>query len=229
MQHIRQYNCLFAFTSMGAHIDDSVNDGRGPPLFKICGQVHHRIGSLLPSDGSPPQFIQLHISDTANEVANRMQCISNNNQPIESLDPVIVQELIKMLDLHNPFSKKFRMARDRLAECKDENFIIRIVGAKEGNPVQCSLPTTDQLAMLIVGDFSLDTFKRDIIIETQNQELKRISALHPTFMPLQYPLLFPYGERGFQVGVLYNGVNPTEKKNSHTYDNAGILLLSIPF
>jgi hypothetical protein len=48
-------------------------------------------------------------------------------------------------------------------------------------------------------------------------------------MPLQYPLLFPYGERGFQVGVLYNGVNPTEKKNSHTYDNAGILLLSIPF
>jgi hypothetical protein len=25
-------------------------------------------------------------------------------------------------------------------------------------------------------------------------------------MALQYPLLFPYGERGFQVGVLYNGV-----------------------
>jgi hypothetical protein len=31
-------------------------------------------------------------------------------------------------------------------------------------------------------------------------------------MPLQYPLLFPYGERGFQVGVLYNGDNPTEQK-----------------
>jgi hypothetical protein len=25
-------------------------------------------------------------------------------------------------------------------------------------------------------------------------------------MPLQYPLLFPFGERGFQVGVLYNGI-----------------------
>jgi hypothetical protein len=57
MQHIRQYNCLFAFTSMGAHIDDSVNDDRGPPLFQICGQVHHQIGSLLPFDGSPPQSI----------------------------------------------------------------------------------------------------------------------------------------------------------------------------
>jgi hypothetical protein len=130
-----------------------------------------------------------------------MQCISNNNQPIERLDPVIVQELIKMLD--------------PVAEYEDENFIIRIVGAKEGDPVQYSLPTTDQLAMLIVRDFSLDTFKHDIIIETQNRELKQLSALHPAFMPLQYPLLFPYGERGFQAGVLYNGVNPAEKKTPY--------------
>jgi hypothetical protein len=60
--------------------------------------------------------------------------------------------------------------------------------------------------MLVVGDFSLETFKRDIVIETRNKELKRISELHPAYMALQYPLLFPYGERGFQVGVLYNGV-----------------------
>jgi hypothetical protein len=141
-----------------------------------------------------------------------MQCISSNNQPIEDLDPDIVQELIKTFDLHNPFAKKFRMARDRLAECEDENFIIRIIGAREGDSVQYNLPTTDQLAMLIVGDFSLHTFKRDIIIETKNRELKRISSLHPAFMPLQYPLLFLYGERGFQVGVLYSGVNPIEQR-----------------
>jgi len=61
MRNIRQYNCLFAFTSMGANIDKSVNDGRGPPVFKIHGQVHHRIGSLLPPDGSAPKCIQLYI------------------------------------------------------------------------------------------------------------------------------------------------------------------------
>jgi hypothetical protein len=42
---------------MGAQIDRSVNDGRGPPVFKICGQVHHQIGSLLPPNDSPPKFI----------------------------------------------------------------------------------------------------------------------------------------------------------------------------
>jgi hypothetical protein len=61
LKNIRQYNCLFAFTSMGANIDRSLNDGRGPPRFKISGQVHHCIGSLLPGDGSPPKFLQLYV------------------------------------------------------------------------------------------------------------------------------------------------------------------------
>lgn len=102
------------------------------------------------------------------------------------------------------------MARDRLSNNESEDFIIRLIGAKEGDPVQYNLPTTDQLVMLIVGDFSLDTFKRDIIIETRNNELKRISSLHPAYMALQYPLLFPFGEHGFQVGILYNDLGPTQ-------------------
>jgi hypothetical protein len=104
------------------------------------------------------------------------------------------------------------MARDRLNDHGNEEFIIRIVGAKEGDPVQYNMPTINELAMLVVYNFSLDTFKRDIIIETHSNELKQISTLHPAFMPLQYPLLFLYGERGFQVGVLYNGVINTDKK-----------------
>jgi hypothetical protein len=82
-----------------------------------------------------------------------------------------------MLDTHNPFAKKFRIAKERLTEHADEEFIIRIIGAKE-DPVQYDMPTTDDLAMLVSGDFSLETFKRDIIIETRNYELKRISSLH---------------------------------------------------
>jgi hypothetical protein len=200
IRNIRQYNCLFAFTSMGAQIDNSVNDGRGPPLFKICGQVHHRIGTLLPDDGSPPRFIQLYIYDTTNEVQNRINALDNGDRTQDSFNPIIIRNLIKMLDHHNPFVKKFRMARDRLADNPNEEFTIRLIGAKEGDPIQYNLPTTDELAMLVVGDFTLDTFKRDIIIETQNKELKRISSLHPTYMALQYPLLFRFGERGFQVG-----------------------------
>jgi hypothetical protein len=46
LEKIRQYNCLFAFTSMGATIDRSVNDGGGPTVFKI---VRFRALAKLPA------------------------------------------------------------------------------------------------------------------------------------------------------------------------------------
>ena len=195
---------------MGSHIDRSINDGRGPPVFKINGQVHHRIGSLLPHEGTPPKFIQLYIYDTINEIRNRLHALDPDEIPRDPLDETIIEELIRMLDNHNPFVRKFRLARDKLREHGNKEFIIRIIGAREGDPVQYNLPTTDQLAMLIVGDFTLDTFKRDIVIETHSGQLHQISALHPAFMALQYPLLFPYGERGFQIGIPYNDTNPVQ-------------------
>ena len=52
---------MFAFTSMGAKIDKSINNGSSPYVFKISGQVHHLMGSLLPLDGQCPKFAQLYI------------------------------------------------------------------------------------------------------------------------------------------------------------------------
>jgi len=118
-----------------------------------------------------------------------------------------------MLDRHNPLAKQFRAARDRLRDHPDEEFVIRNVGAREGDPVQYNLPEVDELAMLVVEDFSIDTFQRDIVIQTRFGDLHQISALHPAFMALQYPLLFPFGERGFQVGVLYHGLQPSSSSS----------------
>lgn len=184
IHNIRQYNCLFAFTSMGANIDRSVNDGRGPPVFKICGQIHHRIGCMLPQDGNPPKFIQLYVYDTSNEVRNRIQSLTYDDRRGSDIDPSIVQSLADMLDEHNPLTQQFRKARDRLLGAEDEDFVIQIVGPRDGDPPQYSLPTTEELAMLVVGDFSCDSFERDIIVETHARELKQISALHPAFMAL---------------------------------------------
>jgi len=191
---------------MGANIDRSLNDGRGPPVFKISGQVHHRIGSLLPNDGGPPKFLQLYVYDTANEVRNRLHALNPSERPTEPLDPHLTKDLLKMLDDHNPLASQFRVARDRLEEDDNEEFVVRIIGAREGDPVQYNLPAVDQLVMLVAGDFSTDTYQRDIVVQTRSGHL-HISSLHPAYMALQYPLLFPYGERGYQVGVLYSGVN----------------------
>ena len=63
---------MFSFTSIGAKIHSSINDGCGPPQFILSGQNYHRIGSLLPDKGSSPKFAQLYIYDTENETTNKL-------------------------------------------------------------------------------------------------------------------------------------------------------------
>jgi hypothetical protein len=200
---------------MGAKIDRSMNDGHGPPVFKISGQVHHRIGSLLPQEGLPPKFIQLYVYDTANEVTNRIRALDPNEPSGTNIEPATVQALISMLDDHNPFAKEFRNARDRLQEHGDQEFAIRIVAPAQSDPPTYSLPATEQLALLVVDDFTVDACQRDIVVQTRSGQLKQISALHPAFMLLQYPLLFPFGEPGYQAGVFYEGAQPT-MDSAHT-------------
>uniref|UniRef100_A0A0A8YTL9 Uncharacterized protein n=1 Tax=Arundo donax TaxID=35708 RepID=A0A0A8YTL9_ARUDO len=154
LEKIRQYNALFSFTSMGASIDRSVNNGGGPPVFKISGQVCHHICSLLPLGNGPPKYAQLYVYDTSNELANRLQALGPTDKCDGDLDPEIVAGLTSMLDEFNPLVKQFRAARDRLAENGNEEIGIRIVGATEDDPVQYELPSANELAGLIVGDFS---------------------------------------------------------------------------
>lgn len=71
-ENIRPYKSMFSFTSMSEEIDASVNNGRGPFVFRLYGQNFHQIGSLLPAPGQSPAFAQLYIFDIQNEVTNRI-------------------------------------------------------------------------------------------------------------------------------------------------------------
>lgn len=71
-EHVRVYNMMFAFTSPGAKLDRTFNNGKGPPNLRIQGQMCHRIGSLLPKPGDIPKFAQLYIYDIENEVQHRI-------------------------------------------------------------------------------------------------------------------------------------------------------------
>ncbi|CAH1433999.1 unnamed protein product [Lactuca virosa] len=72
-----------------------------------------------------------------------------------------------------------------------------------------NLPTASEVAALIVGDICDSIEKRDIVVETKTGFLQRISELHPSYLPLQYPLLFPYGDDGYSVDILHRGVSFT--------------------
>jgi hypothetical protein len=73
---------MFAMTSMGAKVIDSINDCHGPYVFKISGQVCHRIGSLIPSHGARLEYAKLYLFDIEHEVSNRINVVSSSRSQI---------------------------------------------------------------------------------------------------------------------------------------------------
>ncbi|XP_013745491.2 uncharacterized protein LOC106448109 [Brassica napus] len=199
---IRVANGMLAFTSMGGQIDNSVTNTPGPFSFRLHGQTHHRIGSLLPPEGKPPQFSQLYIVDTDNELANRKKAFSKGTSDL-AVDDNVMAGLIKMLDEHNPLAKTFRHARDRILSGDTVEFSVTLVNQKHRGR-QYDLPTAGEIGGLYVGDFTADSAGKDLVLEYKSSKLQRISDLHPLYMSLQYPLLFPYGEYGYDERIPYH-------------------------
>ncbi|XP_075074581.1 uncharacterized protein LOC142162158 [Nicotiana tabacum] len=63
------------------------------------------------------------------------------------------------------------------------------------------------VAALIVGDFEQTRSDRDIIVESQSGQLQRINELNASYLGLQYPLLFSYGENGYREDIPLNDID----------------------
>ena len=124
----------------------------------------------------------------------------------------IIEDIIKVLDDVNPYVKQFRQARERLSMEPNEKFHMRIVSNREKDEWTYDTPTASEVAALILGDFNLEMDRRDIVLqEKQTRRLKRISEIHPSYLALQYPLIFAYGEDGFRLGIKKRDSPATDK------------------
>jgi hypothetical protein len=198
---IRAYNSLFAFTSFGAAIDKTINNGTAPYVFKINGIVHHRIGTLLPRRGAMPKFAQLYIHDTNHETQNRLNMFEVDDGVAEQPEREITMALLAMLNDNNKLVKVFRYARERLEQAGNQRITLRLLGCDAIQDVQYNLPSSSEVAAIIVGDYTADEYTYDVLVHDRNCGLRHVSCLHPSYMALQYPLLFPYGENGYHPGI----------------------------
>ena len=131
---IRVYNSILAFTSIGVKLDYSVVHAPGPFTFRILGQTHHRIGSLIPPKGRLPEYTHLYIFYTKNEARNRLNAMGQTSTE-GNLDETTLKRLIEMIDENNCLAKIFRRARDHY-ENVGEEFTIRLLLDK-GKGKQC--------------------------------------------------------------------------------------------
>ena len=216
MENIRAYNQMFSMTSFGAQIDDSVNNGRGPYVFKVCGQVCHRLGSMCPTNDKEPKFLQLYIYDTENEVKNRLRHFGRGGSG--SLNPEIVQRLIQVLDAHNELVAVFRTARDICSQPDVPEFTIHLYNVNGAR--QYDTPSADILGGIIFENGPQPETDYDVIIHKKGEGLQRINKLHSTYMALQFPLLFVYGQPGYTTSLTletHNAQGEKPKMTMNTY------------
>ncbi|CAG8675461.1 7977_t:CDS:2, partial [Cetraspora pellucida] len=95
--NIQAYNRLFAFTSMGVHLDQCLANGKnGVYTFRTQGSIYYAIGSLLPPVEDSPKYLQLYIYDTEHEVNNHLQIMPNLRRDTIELIKNVLNEV-------NPF------------------------------------------------------------------------------------------------------------------------------
>ncbi|XP_023767529.2 uncharacterized protein LOC111916127 [Lactuca sativa] len=104
------------------------------------------------------------------------------------------------------------MVRDVFNSNPRADLKLRIIGKRKHDGRTYNLPTASEVAALIVGDIGDFIDNRDIVVQTSSRAIRRISELHPSYLALQYPLLFTYGDDGYRVDIPHRGV--TSSSNS---------------
>lgn len=199
--NIVQYNSALAFTSLGVNVDRSVF-GRGPPVFRIHGELRHLSGSLLPEESSHPRYSQLYVYDP--HAAYGYRVARNENL---SLNTMRLLQCV-MYD-HNNYTPLYQHAHEILSLHGTQDYTVRLCVAPGNDPRRYNLPTADEVGVILPEGNQFQGDYRDIILHLRPQyyhnahdnqdhlQLQRINEGHSAYVPLHYVLLFPYGEAGW--------------------------------
>src|SRR6185436_16241297 len=144
-----------------------------------------------------PKFAQIYFYDGNNidTQANRRYNLMKG-----TLNHTMLQQLNKELYDNNPFVHVFMTAQN-IEEEQDVILTFIAIHNTHGKDMRnYNAPQTNEIAVLHT-DYEPEQ-KRDILIKRFDDKLIRISELHGAYDPLQYPLLFPFGEYGWHGGIL---------------------------
>ncbi|GJU75431.1 DNA helicase [Tanacetum coccineum] len=157
------------------------------------------------------QIVKIFISRINNNNDNNMQRNINKNINVIEQGFITIRfhqasnlydqyrSVITYLDLEATPHKLdlFRTAKDKCNGGSIPDFKIRlysVLGAR-----QYDLPTSQTLGAIVFENGPDTMMDYDVIIEPRDGSPQRVSRLHKSYMSLQFPLLFVYGEPGYYL------------------------------
>ncbi|XP_042941189.1 uncharacterized protein LOC122275912 [Carya illinoinensis] len=205
--YVRTYNNKFAFTSFGVKFDRNLSQrNRGIYTFRVQGQIYYYLSDLLPSNGRPSN-LQLYFYDAEHEFENRILDSTR-------MDPSVIAQLMDILRV-NPYSRFFRSLGD-LPSLECQKICIRSDPGLDQRVYNA--PTSSKVAAIWVEDDTLEQITpRDIFVYNHVGGSHIVQYYYGCYDPLQYPLLFPFGDIGWHQGIQrINRQSAFMSNHSHT-------------
>ncbi|SGY33431.1 BQ5605_C002g01495 [Microbotryum silenes-dioicae] len=207
-ENARSYNNALSFTSLAAHWDQTQVGTLGPPVFRVFGRLYHRLGALIPAVNQRPAFAQTWLIDLAEATDTRLQGPDSTETRIQRST---LTKLESMLRTGNRFVREFASAKPRAGWDTAKEWILRLCLPPSRDRRTHNPPTSSTEMAMLICDSDTNTGDRgpqDLILQAHGDrcpdsrpKYQIVSSLHPSAMPLRYPLLFPAGEDGFHPNI----------------------------
>ncbi len=108
--------------------------------------------------------------------------------------------------------KSLVWASEISTENPDLNLVIRADKKPEGeHSRRYNSPTGSEVAVILPGE---QVEHLDVVLQTKAGEIQHINAMHRSYDPLHYVILFPYGDDGYHEKLYKTGgTNKTSQPN----------------
>lgn len=151
--------------------------------------MYHFIHDLYPATGKGKN-LQLYFYDNENEVANRIACSAK-------VQETMIIKLMNILQV-NPYSFFLKSLTD-VPELSQ--FYITLKYDSGLDQRVYNLPTTSEVSAIWVDEGIHTILKPPIRIYPHSNKSQVVDYYYRCYDPLQYPLLFPYGQDGWHCGI----------------------------
>ena len=205
MKHIRYYNNLFSFASTTTGKGKSDLAGRGgPQTVKICGNYRHRVSGPHPGDGYERRYGQFYFFSGQDAIYARQRLARLWDVNLSEEVLTIIQNI---LENENPYAGAYKHMYEveieenmrALQEGRDMPIIyMEFVDCPDRG--RYNAPVVNEVAVIFSSNDGAPP-ARTFIIHTRDNSLQDINIVNKHLDGLCYPILFPSGGHGFEMGL----------------------------
>ena len=179
--------------------------GRGPPCFRICGQIFHRVATLHPDQGVAPAFNHFYIFESQQALQQRL----DRHENVGCREDVMLQIQNVINDI-SPFALAYKHMLQVETEENEQ-------AAQEGRPVsqvtmhmhtgadrrRYNLPNHEEVAAVFVGQDGAPPAPKDVVIYPRIGLCEPFQLYHVIWTQCAIRYSFPRGDAGWHRQIAH--------------------------